>query len=407
MQLISLSLSLFFLMNLFISQEYISATTCREYQEILNGKSFSPFDYPSTAQFYSQAPPGSFIGECNNIPCIGSPVFLVEQAHTYIDQQFDVNNKYSSVEYLCYHKNTSKAASNSVLYRLIFKLSNYNNTKYIGVELDSGIQGLANAQYNRVILHQDLDLVKKVLGVEKLACKPQLVCGDQKMLYSYYNRDSSSQLNYPYAGNNYNTVQDYLLNQIDRENNPNYKRVCTSAHYYRVFNRSLGNYFRDETLSITPPIREIMYCNPSGISINRIRIGCRTTGKYTVDNLEAFQFIAQDTVTADLEPKRIQGNPGLADRYFMDISLYGSTEVAIEFWGPDRIKQDNTSVRNQLRIVTYDARGKQIDEIRCGEYFNHNLVRTERMQSEDFLGFWYNYDGRSNIQRLGVIRYED
>jgi len=46
--------------------------------------------------------------------------------------------------------------------------------------------------------------------------------------------------------------------------------------------------------------------------------------------------------------------------------------VGIEFWGADQQDPDLTPVREEIRIVTYDARGKTIEEIRCGDYFDHH-----------------------------------
>lgn len=57
--------------------------------------------------------------------------------------------------------------------------------------------------------------------------------------------------------------------------------------------------------------------------------------------------------------------------------------------------------------MTYDPRGKTIDEVRCGEYFDHHRQGEVRVATRDFLGFWYNYDGIRNIQRLGAIVYLD
>jgi len=35
-------------------------------------------------------------------------------------------------------------------------------------------------------------------------------------------------------------------------------------------------------------LRENFYCSEKGLSVDRIRIGCRLTGRYTVDDLESF-----------------------------------------------------------------------------------------------------------------------
>ena len=153
-------------------------------------------------------------------------------------------------------------------------------------------------------------------------------------------------------------------------------------------------------------MRENFYCNADGLSIDRIRIGCRFLSNLQPDNVEAFQLIRKDDKTGSLLPGPVQGNATLAERYFKDISLTGASEVSVEFWGADVQQGGQVDVRDQLRITTWDSRGKQIDEIRCGEYFDHNLQSQVRLSVNDFLGFWYNFDGERNIQRLGVIRYK-
>ena len=115
-----------------------------------------------------------------------------------------------------------------------------------------------------------------------------LNCGDQKLLYSYFNRDGSNELGYSYAGRNYNTVSDFLLNQIAAANAGSEGRVCSNKNYFRVFNRDLGNYFRDETQAVTAPMRENFYCSKDGLAVDRIRLGCRITGKFLSNNLESF-----------------------------------------------------------------------------------------------------------------------
>lgn len=77
--------------------------------------------------------------------------------------------------------------------------------------------------------------------------------------------------------------------------------------------------------------------------------------------------------------------------------MTGSSEVAIEFWGADKQDPDLDIVREEIRIVTYDPRGKMIDEVRCGEYFDHHRQGEVRVSTQNLLGFWYNFDGDRNI----------
>ena len=107
------------------------------------------------------------------------------------------------------------------------------------------------------------------------------------MIYSYYNRGEGG-LPYGYAGKNFNTVSEKILEQINNSNKNDGSKKCSNSHYKRVFDKNRGNFFRDETNQITPPLRENFYCNAKGLTIDRIRIGCRTLGSYAPDNLEAF-----------------------------------------------------------------------------------------------------------------------
>lgn len=85
---------------------------------------------------------------------------------------------------------------------------------------------------------------------------------------------------------------------------------------------------------ITPPLRENFYCNANGMNVDRIRLVCRVIGNYEPDNFEGFQLITKDK-NGSVVYNPIQGDSGANSRYFKDISLTGSAEVGIEFWGAD------------------------------------------------------------------------
>lgn len=77
---------------------------------------------------------------------------------------------------------------NSIVYKFIWEISHYGGKKYIGVEVDSPIQGLANATYNKFIIHVDPKMVQKILKIDDANVDYGINCGDQKLIYSYYNR---------------------------------------------------------------------------------------------------------------------------------------------------------------------------------------------------------------------------
>lgn len=75
---------------------------------------------------------------------------------------------------------------------MIWEIEHYGGKKYVGVEVDSPIQGLGNATYNRFIVHSDLKLVQKILKMKDENVNCDINCGDQKHLYSFYNRGEDS-----------------------------------------------------------------------------------------------------------------------------------------------------------------------------------------------------------------------
>ena len=105
-------------------------------------------------------------------------------------------------------------------------------------------------------------------------------CGDQKMIYSSYNRGDASQLPYGYAGKNFNVVSEQVMDEIAKANTKSKGRVCENDHYQRMYDSKKFNFFRDETELVTAPLRENFYCNAKGLSVDRIRIGCRILGAY-------------------------------------------------------------------------------------------------------------------------------
>ena len=114
-------------------------------------------------------------------------------------------NKSSHVKLIGWKKNTQGAAYNSINYHIIFEMSNYFGSKYIGLIVDSPIQGYGSAKYLKFIMNSNLELVLEITGFTREEIK-DYNCGDHKLFYSYFIRGDSSQLSYGYAGKNYNIV---------------------------------------------------------------------------------------------------------------------------------------------------------------------------------------------------------
>lgn len=78
------------------------------------------------------------------------------------------------------------------------------------------------------------------------------------------------------------------MDEIAKANKKTKGRVCENDSYQRMYDSTKNTFFRDETELITAPLRENFYCDAKGLSVDRIRLGCRILGNYQPDNLEAF-----------------------------------------------------------------------------------------------------------------------
>lgn len=61
---------------------------------------------------------------------------------------------------------------------MVWEIEHYGGKRYIGVEVDSPIQGLGNATYNRVIVHGDINMVKNLLKMKDENLNCGINCGD-------------------------------------------------------------------------------------------------------------------------------------------------------------------------------------------------------------------------------------
>lgn len=64
-------------------------------------------------------------------------MFIIEKAHTYIAQQFDIANTASSARLIGFRVDPKAGAFNVVCYYLIFELENYLGRKYIGIVVET------------------------------------------------------------------------------------------------------------------------------------------------------------------------------------------------------------------------------------------------------------------------------
>lgn len=84
----------------------------------------------------------------------------------------------SSVKLVAFKKDVEEAAFNSIKYHMVFETSNYSGSKFIGVLVDSPIQGIGSAKYEKFIYNGDLDLVLEIVGLSRKDIHPNMNCGD-------------------------------------------------------------------------------------------------------------------------------------------------------------------------------------------------------------------------------------
>lgn len=73
----------------------------------------------------------------------------------------------SSAKMIGYQIDKKGGANNVIRYQLVFELANAFGSKFIGVLVDSPIQGFGSAKYEKLVFHSKLDMVLEVIGMSR------------------------------------------------------------------------------------------------------------------------------------------------------------------------------------------------------------------------------------------------
>lgn len=160
---------------------------------------------------------GPIFPNCSMIDSIGSPVLLVYQAQQIINRMIDPKNSNSFVKYLYYSTTPSSTNGLFQIYQLVFSVSDYSSTYYIGLEFrvaKSGVSdpnwsqsGLGTGEFDQMIIKTSLQDVYTTLGITNGPTNPNLIdCGDLKFIYSSFGNDPRSAVPGEYPGKNRNGI---------------------------------------------------------------------------------------------------------------------------------------------------------------------------------------------------------
>lgn len=318
-------------------------------------------------------------GGCANIPGVGSPILMVANTHKYIEDGLNIKNNYTHVKFIYFCQIPSPHVSEQKLYRMVFTITDYYGTKFIGMEFVVFPFGIGSVRINRFIFSQQFAAVKNFID-NNINPTNTISCGDLKFVYSSFGNDPTNDLDYLFAGRNQNSAGLAILNQLNSNvAKPNITRTCVSYNYIQT-----GNFFGAG--AVGTPI-DLLHCLPNENAIAAIQIGCNVMG----------------VASLQLTYNNLNDNGTTASPYIGNASIPASAITTISLGAVDRISITSYSSPNSLQIQTLDINNNVLTNYQCGigVATPQNVVVTTR----DFLGFTRVITNSAVIQSFEVAQY--
>ena len=348
---------------------------------------------------------------CTSIPGIGAPVLILRAAKQYLTDALSLQSQNTVVRYLyyamvppstistasstvIYPQPTNTAASTQMqpnlatIYRVVFSISDYNGSKYVGVELAVSPFGIGGVKINRFLLTGSLSLIKSTFD-QNITDGASINCGDLKLIYS----SGSAAQNI----DNVNTVGLDILNSqapvsTSQGSNNNSQlnatgtstsanKICASANFIETagFFGSAGN---NATTGV-----DLINCVPNKNSVAAIMVGC------TNNTVSSLQLLFNNYSDAGVRLSAFAGNP----------STPASNVTTISLGNADRISLVSTNTPPSIKIQTLDTNNATLTVYNCGN--GTASPQTVVVSAMDFLGLT-NVIANGNISAFQVTQYK-
>lgn len=344
----------------------------------------------------AQAAGQSFLtgGGCASIPGVGSPILMISNAHKFIEDNFKIQNTYSTVKYIYYLKTMSSVVEMTTNYKLVFALTDYVGTKYIAVDLDQTPFGIGSTKINKFLMTPDAARVRQFIDVN-FHTKMSYSCGDMKYVYSSFGNDPTSNHDYLFPGRNQNSAKLSMLNELGNSsagasgsmpngaspsNGNKGEKTCVTANFI-----STTDFFGVKTA--TTPM-DMVSCHPKKPAVAQIVVSCNNN---VLSSLQlSFNNINDEGTT--MSP--FAGNPATP----------ANTITYIDLKAAFRIVFTSYSTPSTLNIKTYDANNTMMKEFNCGT--GTATPKTQIILVAEFLGYGDIYSSANGIDAYDLVSYK-
>lgn len=167
---------------------------------------------------------GPIFPQCSSLDSIGSPVLLIFQATEVINKLMDPKNANSFVNYIYFNSVADSTNPLFQIFTLIFALSDFGGTNYIGVRFKIAAPkvtdahfthaGIGDADFIAFIMNKDIAVVNAALDISGSTVPPNINCGDLKFIYSSYGNTPGTAVGGLFPGDNNNGGIAALIEQF-------------------------------------------------------------------------------------------------------------------------------------------------------------------------------------------------
>lgn len=319
-------------------------------------------------------------GGCAVIPGVGSPVLMIANAHRYIEDALNINNQHTIVKYVYFVKESLSNSPNVNTFRLVFSITDYNSTKFVGVEISQSPFGIGSVKIERFLLAMDMLAVRRFIA-PRLTDAATFSCGDLKYVYSSFGNSLAPALDYAYPGNNNNTAGLNVLNSLSSGGGkPTASRTCVTANYLET-----AGFFG--AASSAAPI-DVLSCLPNKNAVASLNVGCNN------NVLASIQVVFNNFGDNGTFSSSIIGNGNIPAAAVTNISLMAAEKVSFtSYQSPDSIK-----------IATIDKDNNPVMSYTCGTGTSNPT--TVVVNTSDFLGITDIFTNGVTIQMFDVTQYK-
>lgn len=322
-------------------------------------------------------------GGCATIPDIGSPILMVSNVHDYIEDGLNTKNKYTVVKYIHFVQTASSNSPNRKTYKIAFSITDYNSTKYVGIEVIVAPNGIGSTRINKFILTNSVEKLKKIID-STIDPDNTYSCGDLKFAYSSYGKGGSKNLDYIFPGQNQNRASDSILSKFGKSSSQEpSSKTCVTSNYLETDD------FIGSATANTPV--DLLQCISDKKAVAAIRIGCVS------DVLTMIQLVFNNI-----------GNNGTTNSNIVGSSSTSVSDIStIDISDAFRVEFESATNGTQLTfsVTTYDNNNVIQDQIQCGTATANpsNVI----VLASDFLGLTSIYSDGSIIEGFEITQYKE